>query len=50
MVTLDQRDFGIKPFSAMLGTLKIKPTVVVRLVCAAEALELKREDVRAQGA
>lgn len=27
----DQRDFGIKPFSAMLGTLKIKPEVVVRV-------------------
>ncbi len=28
---LDQRDFGIKPFSAMLGTLKIKPEVVVEV-------------------
>lgn len=28
---LDQRDFGIKPFSAMLGTLKVKPEVVVRV-------------------
>jgi polyisoprenoid-binding protein YceI len=28
---LDQRDFGIKPFSAMLGTLKIKPEVRVRV-------------------
>ncbi|MBE2249768.1 MAG: YceI family protein [Myxococcus sp.] len=28
---LDQRDFGIKPYSAMLGTLKIKPEVVVRV-------------------
>ncbi|MDX2015267.1 MAG: YceI family protein [Myxococcaceae bacterium] len=27
--TLDQRDFGIKPYSAMLGTLKIKPEVKV---------------------
>lgn len=27
----DQRDFGIKPFSAMLGTLKIKPEVLVRV-------------------
>jgi hypothetical protein len=27
----DQRDFGIKPFSAMLGTLKVKPEVVVRV-------------------
>lgn len=30
-VTLDQTDFGIKPFTAMLGTLKIKPAVRVRL-------------------
>ena len=28
---LDQRDFGIKPYSAMLGTLKIKPELVVRV-------------------
>ena len=27
----DQRDFGIKPFSAMFGTLKIKPEVVVEV-------------------
>ncbi|MEW5739217.1 MAG: YceI family protein [Myxococcota bacterium] len=27
----DQRDFGIKVYSAMLGTLKIKPEVVVRV-------------------
>lgn len=26
---LDQRDFGIKPFSAMLGTLRVKPQVRV---------------------
>ena len=30
-VTLDQRDFGIKPYSAMLGTLKIKPEIRVEL-------------------
>lgn len=29
--TLHQPDFGIKPFSAMMGTLKIKPDVRVRL-------------------
>jgi len=29
--TLHQPDFGIAPFSAMLGTLKIKPDVRVRL-------------------
>ncbi|MGV3623280.1 MAG: YceI family protein [Archangium sp.] len=28
---LDVRDFGIKPFSAMLGTLKVKPEVMVRV-------------------
>ncbi len=28
---LDQREFGIKPYSAMLGALKIKPYVTVRL-------------------
>jgi polyisoprenoid-binding protein YceI len=30
-VSLDQRDFGIKPYSAMLGTLKVKPVVRVRV-------------------
>ncbi len=30
-ITLHQPDFGIKPFSAMLGTLKIKPDVKVRV-------------------
>ena len=30
-VTLHQPDFGIKPFTAMLGTLKIKPDVRVRI-------------------
>lgn len=30
-VRLDQRRFGIKPFSAMLGTLKVKPEIVVRI-------------------
>ncbi len=28
---LDQRDFGIKPYSALLGTLRIRPDVVVRI-------------------
>lgn len=28
---LDQRDFGIKPYSAMLGALKLKPEVQVRV-------------------
>jgi polyisoprenoid-binding protein YceI len=30
-VRLDQRDFGIKPYTAMLGTLKVKPEVVVQV-------------------
>lgn len=34
-LTLHQPDFGIKPFSAMLGTLKIKPDVIVRLMVPA---------------
>ncbi len=29
--TLDQRDFGIRPYSAMMGTLKIKPELRVRV-------------------
>jgi polyisoprenoid-binding protein YceI len=27
----DQRDFGIKPYSAMLGTLKVKPEVAIEV-------------------
>jgi hypothetical protein len=30
-IRFDQRDFGIKPYSAMLGTLKIKPEVTVEV-------------------
>lgn len=30
-ITLHQPDFGIKPFSAMLGTLKIKPDLKIRI-------------------
>jgi polyisoprenoid-binding protein YceI len=30
-VVLDQRKFGIKPFSAMFGALKIKPNVEVNI-------------------
>lgn len=30
-VRLDQRDFGIKPFSAMLGTLRVRPDVLVKI-------------------
>jgi hypothetical protein len=29
---IHQPAFGIKPYSAMLGTLKIKPDVVVRIL------------------
>lgn len=30
-VTLDQRDYGIEPFSALGGTLRVKPEVLVRV-------------------
>lgn len=30
-VRLDQREFGIKPYSALLGALKIQPEVLVRI-------------------
>jgi hypothetical protein len=30
-VRIDQRQFAIKPFSALLGTLKVKPEVLVRV-------------------
>jgi polyisoprenoid-binding protein YceI len=30
-IVLDQRKFGIKPFSAMLGALKVKPEVQVHI-------------------
>ena len=30
-VRLDQRDFGIRPYSAMLGALKVQPEVLVRV-------------------
>ena len=35
-LTIHQPAFGIKPFSAMMGTLKIKPDVLVRLVVPAK--------------
>ena len=34
-LTLHQPDFGIKPFSAMMGTLRIKPDVRVRIAVPA---------------
>jgi hypothetical protein len=30
-IKLHQPDFGIKPFTAALGALKVKPDVVVRV-------------------
>jgi hypothetical protein len=30
-LTLHQPDFGIKPYSAMLGTLKVKPDVRLKI-------------------
>lgn len=30
-LSFDQRDFGITPYSAMFGTLKVKPVVQVRI-------------------
>lgn len=30
-VEIDQRDFGIKPFKALAGTLKVKPTIKVQI-------------------
>lgn len=38
-VRLDQREFGIKPFSAMLGALRIRPEVLVRLWVPAKAAQ-----------
>ena len=35
---LHQPDYGIKPFSAILGTLRIKPDITVRLVVPAAVL------------
>jgi hypothetical protein len=33
-----QPDFGIQPFSAMLGALKVKPGVMVRIIAPADVL------------
>ena len=40
-VSIDQRDYDIKPFSAMLGTLKVKPKLRVTLSLAADDLPLE---------
>jgi len=32
VITIHQPAFGIKPFSALMGTLKVKPDVVVRML------------------
>ena len=37
-MTLHQPDFGVKPFSAMLGALRIKPDVRVRVSVPATAM------------
>jgi hypothetical protein len=34
-ISIHQPDYGIKPFSAMLGALKVKPKVRVRVFVAA---------------
>ncbi len=39
-VVLHQPDFGVKPYSAMLGTLKIKPDVKVRVSLPADRIPL----------
>lgn len=36
---IHQPDFGIRPYSAMLGTLKVKPDVVVRVAAPATLLD-----------
>lgn len=41
-VVLNQPDYGIKPYSAMLGALKIKPEVKVRVSIAADAVKLSQ--------
>jgi polyisoprenoid-binding protein YceI len=38
--TVDQRDFGIKPFSALLGALKVRRDVTVRLAIDAARLDV----------
>jgi hypothetical protein len=38
-VRLHQPDFGIKPYSAMLGSLKVKPEVVVRITAPRAAID-----------
>ena len=39
---LDQRDFGIKPYSAMFGTLKVKPEVLVTVRLAEGVVAAER--------
>jgi hypothetical protein len=38
---IDQPDFGIQPFSAVFGTLRVKPVVKVRLSAPWASLDLK---------
>ncbi len=37
-VRIHQPDYGIRPYRAMLGTLRVKPEVVVRVTITAEGL------------
>lgn len=37
-VTIDQPAFGIRPYTAMLGTLRVRPDVVVRVSVPADGL------------
>ena len=37
-VTIHQPAFGIRPYTAMLGTLRVRPDVIVRVSVPAEGL------------
>ena len=37
-VTIHQLAFGIRPYTALLGTLRVRPDVIVRLSVPAEGL------------
>lgn len=49
-VPIHQPDFGIRPYSAMLGTLKIRPDLVVRIALPASATDVERETLDGGGA
>ena len=48
-IPIHQPDFGIKPFSAMLGTLKIRPDLVVRVSLPVSASDTERETLDSGG-